>query len=302
MDVTYLNQKYKIEDKIEFMLGRGGLPVAIIKNDFGKVELSLYGAQVLSYQPKGQLEVLWLSERSFFEEGKAIRGGIPVCFPWFGPHISDSQKPMHGFARLKLWEIVETSELIDGSLQIKLKFQDDETTRALWQFSFLAELTVTLRQSLKVQLSCNNTGTEQITYTDALHSYFNVGDIEKIKIFGLKNARYYDGIEGKALINQNEDVLRITKEENRRYVDTTSECIIEDPVFCRKIRVGKRGSKTTIVWNPWIETTKKLSDMPEDGYKKMVCIEAANAYADVVTLHPETYFVLETEIAIETIK
>jgi len=111
VDLASLKKKYGIPGKIEFTLGQGGLPVAIITNEFAKATVSIYGAHVLSYRPKGQEEVLWMSSLSTFEEGSPIRGGIPICFPWFGPHESDPKKPQHGFARLHMWKVSETTDL-----------------------------------------------------------------------------------------------------------------------------------------------------------------------------------------------
>jgi glucose-6-phosphate 1-epimerase len=299
VDIASLNKKYGIAGKIEFTSGQGGLPAAIITNEFAKASVAIYGAHVLNYRPKGQEEVLWMSSLSTFEEGNPIRGGIPVCFPWFGPHESDSQKPQHGFARLQMWKVVETTNLPGGETQLRLTLRQTPKLRTLWKYSFLAEMIITVGASLNVTFRCTNTGMEQLSYTGALHSYFTVSDIANVKIKGLGGSRYYDGMGATVPSIQKEDSLEIQKEENRRYIDTTSDCIIEDSGLSRKIRVGKTGSRVTVVWNPGAEMAKKIADMPDDGYKTMVCVEAVNAYDDIAVVQPKGTCTLSTSIAVE---
>lgn len=299
MDIALLNKKYGIVGKLEFTLGQGGLPIAIITNEFANASVSIYGAHVLSYQPKGQEEVLWMSSLSTFEEGCPIRGGIPVCFPWFGPHESDPKKPQHGFARLHMWKVAETAVLPGGETQLHLTLKQNPKMKILWKHSFLAEMIITIGHSLNVEFRCTNTSKEQLNYTGALHSYFAVSDISNIKIKGLSGHQYYNGMKATVPSTQQEELLVIQKEENRRYIDTTSDCIIEDSGLSRKIRVGKTGSRVTVVWNPGEEMAKKISDMPDDGYKTMVCVEAVNAYDDIIIVQPKEHRSLSTTIAIE---
>jgi D-hexose-6-phosphate mutarotase len=254
---------------------------------------------MLSYRPKGQEEVLWMSSLSTFEEGNPIRGGIPVCFPWFGPHESDSQKPQHGFARLQMWKVAETTNLPGGETQLRLTLRQNPKIKTLWKYSFLAEMVITVGASLKVTFRCTNTGKEQFSYSGALHSYFAVSDITNVKIKGLGGSRYYDGIGATVPSTQEENSVVIQKEENRRYINTTSDCIIEDSGLSRKIRVGKTGSRVTVVWNPGEEMAKKIADMPDDGYRTMVCIEAVNAYDDIVVVQPKGSRTLATSIIVD---
>jgi glucose-6-phosphate 1-epimerase len=299
VDLKSLNKKYGIAGKLKFISGQGGLPVAIITNEFGKASVSIYGAHVLSYRPKGQEEVLWMSSLSTFEEGNPIRGGIPVCFPWFGPHASDSKKPQHGFARLQMWKVAETIDLPEGETQLSLTLRQNPKIKTLWPYSFQADMIITVGAWLKVTFRCTNTGKEQFSYSGALHSYFAVSDIANVKIKGLGGSCYYDGLGATVPSTQEEGSLVIRKEENRRYINTTSDCIIEDSGLSRKIRVGKTGSRVTVVWNPGAEMAKKIADMPDDGYKTMVCVEAVNAYDDIVTVQPKGSCTLATNIAVE---
>jgi glucose-6-phosphate 1-epimerase len=295
MNINELNQAYAIPGHIEFKPGHGGLPTAIIKNNIAYSEISLYGAHVLKYQPLGQKDILWMSANSLFEEGKAIRGGIPVCFPWFGPHATDSAKPQHGFARLLNWEALGTSVQPDGSTQLRLGLKDTSSTKDLWEYSFQAQMVIEVGASLEVTLSYINTGNETFVCSDALHTYFNISDVSKVKIYGLGGTTYYKGFEKEATGKQIEQFLQIQQEENRRYINHSVDCIIEDTGYNRKIHVAKKGSKVTVVWNPW-ENVKNIPDMPDDGYKTMVCVETVNAYGDVATVAPGKSFRVSTKI------
>ncbi|UEG49757.1 D-hexose-6-phosphate mutarotase [Ferruginibacter lapsinanis] len=285
MTIAELNQQHGIAGQVSFSEGTGGLPFVTITNEFATAKISLYGAHVTSYQPKGEKDILWMSEQSAFEAGKPIRGGIPVCFPWFGPHATDTTKPQHGFARLTEWAVKSTATLANGANEIQLSLTSNDETQNMWPFAFSAVITVTVADKLSITLSVKNTGTETFTYTDALHTYFNVSDLSNIDIAGLQNATYLEA-GSTEIKTQAEALLLINKEENRRYNNHTGDCIITDKGYNRKISVGKTGSKITVVWNPGEATTKNIGDIPDDGYKTFICVEAVNALDDVVTITP----------------
>lgn len=285
MNVNELNQKYGINGTLAFDSGNGELPVVKITNDFADATISLYGAHVLSYIPKGQEDVLWMSKSSAYKVGTPIRGGIPVCFPWFGPHATDNQKPVHGFARLVQWDVKEAIALTDGSTQLVLQLSDSDYTRNMWNFAFTASLTVVVGKALTVNLTFSNTGADTFVCSDALHSYFNISSLDKIGINGLQGASFYVP-NAEQTEEQTEETLLIQKEENRRYIEHTSDCIITDNGMNRKIKVGKTGSKVTVVWNPYVETAKNIGDIHEGGYNNFICVEAVNAINDTIQLSP----------------
>jgi len=285
MTIAELNQKFGSNDHLDFFEGTGSLPSVKINNEHAECILSLYGAHVLSYKPAGQPDLLWMSDTSAFEYGKAIRGGIPVCFPWFGPHDSDSNKPQHGFARLSEWEVKSTQQLQNGSTELVLTLKENEETMKLWPFLFEAELTVVAGAAFTISLQIKNTGDKTLTYTDALHTYFNISDLNKLQIGGLAGTSWYNGTASETTVQQ-EELLTISKEENRRSINHTTDCVITEDGYKRKINVSKNGSKVTVVWNPYIETAKNIGDMPDDGYNTFICVEAANAYTDAVVLEP----------------
>ena len=297
MNITDLNQ-FAIDNRVKFTTGKGGWIYAHLENNGATAFVSLYGAHVLHYTPKDGSEVLWNTEKSFFEQGKPIRGGIPVCWPWFGPHATDTTKPMHGFARLSMWEVKKTQITTTGETELVLSLRDNDQTFALWPFHFQANIIIRLGDKLTLSLDITNTGSEQFTFADALHTYLRVGDVSQISIEGLQGATYLDGTNKNNSIVQSEKLIEIKKEENRRYINTSADCIVNDPVLKRKIRIEKQNSNTTVVWNPWIDVAKFMADMDDEGYKTMVCVEAANAFNDTVTLEPNQVFKMSTSIGL----
>jgi glucose-6-phosphate 1-epimerase len=294
-----LNEQFGIANKVYFYQLAGGITVVSIKNDHATADISLHGAQIISFAPMGQKDILWMSEKSAFEKGKAIRGGIPICFPWFGPHLTDKTKPQHGFARLEQWDVLDILESPDGTIIVSLSLQESPYGISLWPYPFKAVAQFTIGKALDVKFTVTNTGNEPFEYSDALHTYFNISDIKAIKISGLVNCSFYEAF-GMDLKTQQEPLLSFETETNRRYINHSGECIIEDPGFKRKICSTKTGSKVTVVWNPWEATSKTMSDVTADGYKTFVCSEPANAYPgiDMIQLAPGASHLLSTNIQI----
>ncbi|MEZ4834924.1 MAG: D-hexose-6-phosphate mutarotase [Caldilineaceae bacterium] len=283
--LSSLNQQFGIDDRLVFVAGPGDLPVARVRNDFAIAEIALLGAHVLSYQPHDTEPVLWVSSQSNFAVGKPIRGGIPVCWPWFAGHPTDSNKPAHGFVRTALWTVLDTRTTRDDRTEIELGFESNEDTLSLWPHPFALRLRVTVGPALTVTLFTCNTGDEPFNFTGALHTYFHVGDAAQIAIHGLDGVDYLDKVDGMARKTQ-QGPVEITGFTDRVYLDTDGECIIEDPVLKRKVHIEKAGSATTVVWNPWRVAAPRLPDFADDEYPSMVCVETAKAADDVETIAP----------------
>lgn len=300
MTVESLNQQYAIKDVAHFSQEEDGLIFLSINNSFASARIALYGAQILSFKPFGMQDVLWVSNNATFKEGKAIRGGIPVCFPWFGPHQTHKTKPQHGFARTSNWQVLAIQQLADGATDIQLILEQSEETINLWPFPFKAVINFIVGNSLQVIFSVSNTGTTSFQYSDALHTYFNISDIAAIELDGFDNAPYYEAF-GDELLQQKNTTLHPEIENNRRYVQHTGEAVIIDPGYNRKIVINKTSSKVTVVWNPGPVTSKNFADMSADGYKNFICIEPANAYpgVDMVEVAPGEDFSLSTTIKID---
>lgn len=297
MTTDTLNNQFAIAGLLTFEKGKGGLPMIYIRTQHASAIICLYGAQLLSYIPKGQKDILWMSDDSFFENGKAIRGGVPVCFPWFGPHATDKIKPQHGFARLQEWNVINTEESEDEIVTVTLSLQESPFSLEFWPCSFKAVAQFRIGKTLEIKLTVTNTGNEAFEYSDALHTYFNISDINAIDIEGLQNASYYEGFD-MDLKTQATSLLSFNSETNRRYIDHTGDCIINDPGYQRKIRSSKTGSKVSVIWNPWEATANTMTDIHPGGYKNYVCAEPANAYPgiDMIQLAPGESHTLSTSI------
>lgn len=234
-----------------------------------------HGAHALSYVPHGQKPVLWLSDHAAFRAGKAIRGGIPICWPWFGSHPSDDSLPSHGFARTSEWELVAVS----GSEEVtELTFEltDSEVSREIWDWQFRLRLCATIGSVLTVALTTENNDQKPMPLTQALHSYFTVSDIVNLAVSGLENTDYLDQV-GETQRKTQVGSITFEGEVDRDYLDTQSECVIHDSGFKRQIHIAKEGSNSTVVWNPWIDKAARMADFGDDEYRTMVCVETTNA-------------------------
>ena len=240
-----------------------GYPVLTIKHPKCSARVALHGAHVMSWCPAGAEEVIYLSPDAVYREGKAIRGGIPLCWPWFNAHPSDPDLPSHGLVRNQFWEL-ESTDVTDDGVVAKLRRDSAD-----WS----AVATISMGSSLEVALESTNLGDQEMMISGALHSYFSVGDVREITIKGLEDADYLDTV-GKDTNRRQTGVIRIDREVDWHYVSSGS-VRLEDPVKKRTILVEKEGSPSTVVWNPWIEKAAALGDLPNEDYLAFACIEAA---------------------------
>jgi len=285
INIEELDDNFSIEGEVGFAELEENMAFITVSNKYADADICLYGAHITNFKPHKAMPVLWMSPESNFEEGKPIRGGIPVCFPWFGQHITDSVKPQHGFARLMYWNVKEAATLASGETLIRLQLCSSAETKIYWEHDFCAEMTFVIGKTLNATLKVTNTSSIPFEYTCALHSYYNISSIEEITIEGLQNTGYYNQLDGEEY-TQEPSGLKIQKAETRHYYNTEVPCIINDPLFGRRIRVAKSGSKVTTVWNPGEETCAKIDDMPDDAFHAFVCIEAVNAFNDIIKLAP----------------
>lgn len=283
--IEQLNSNHAIEGNIRFIEGEGGLPTAVIENAHAHAKVTLHGAHVTHFQPHNQAPILWMSSQAQYRSDKALRGGIPVIWPWFGPHPTDDTKPQHGFARVSAWSVLRTEALPNGETQLALGLSDNETTRSIWPYSFELEIVITVGGSLQVDLTCRNTGAQKFDAGAALHTYFTVGHIDSVHLEGLDGRPYLDKVTGYDRKVQSGDI-RFTQEVDRIYLDTDDMVTIHDAKLARQIHVSKSGSLSTVVWNPWEDRAKTIGDFPDDGYETMVCVETTNAAEDTRTIDP----------------
>lgn len=299
-DAANLNERFAgAGGGVEFTVGAHGALVAAVTNAQGSGTVAVQGAQILTWAPAGQAPVVWLSPAAGFKPGKSLRGGAPVCWPWFGAHATDASKPAHGFARNRDWEVLEVAPVAGGT-RLVMRFIPGEAEAALWPHQAELTLTLTLGERLRADLTTRNTGDAPITITQALHTYFNVGDVSGVRVEGLEGCEYIDKTGSDARIRQEGPIL-IDREVNRIYLGCPGDVVIRDESLARRIRVSKTGSTSYVVWNPWAETGAAFGDMGEEGYRRMVCVETTNAASDSVTIAPGDTFTLTTEYAVESL-
>jgi D-hexose-6-phosphate mutarotase len=279
--------------------GAGGLERLVIDGPAAKGEIYLHGAHVTGWQPRGHAPVIWLSPASAFAAGSPIRGGVPICFPWFGAHASDASAPGHGFARLHRWAL-ESAREQDGAAVVALRLATDAAhpLSPAWPHAFAARHIVSFGERLDMRLEIENPGPSSITFEEALHTYFAISDIWNVTVSGLEGTEYLDKVGGSARRRQEDEAIRFTGETDRVYLATQATCTIHDPGLRRDIVIAKQGSDTTVVWNPWIDKTARLADLPKDGWTEMVCVETCNAGASAITLRPGERHEMSAELSV----
>jgi D-hexose-6-phosphate mutarotase len=288
-------RRLEIPGKLTFLEGNGELTKIEATSDHSSAEIYLYGAHVTDFRKPGEAPVLFTSPCSRFKEGQPIRGGIPIIFPWFGAREGE---PMHGFARISDWHLHEATAVPEGG--VSLRFGLPETAESgIWP-PFTANYVVTVTETLKLELTVTNTALEsEFNFEDCFHTYVAVSDISAVSIIGLEGTPYLDKVDNFARKIESKEPLRINSEVDRVYLDATNTVEILDPTLARKIRLVKRGSRSTIVWNPWKIKTQEIPDLGEDEYQRMVCVESGNVGQNKITLQPGKSAVLALEIITE---
>ncbi len=266
--------------------GEGQLPRLIVANALARAEIYLHGAHVTAWQPQGHEPVLWMSRKSAWDATKPIRGGVPICFPWFGPHATDKTAPGHGFARLLDWTLVEARDDERGATHLTFELTPPAPPPAAWPHTVAATYHVTVGSSLVLALDVRNPGTDACSFEEALHTYFAVRDVRAIEISGLAGTDYLDKVGGTSQRNQGAEPIRFTAETDRVYLNTQAACTIHDPGARRRIVVRKSRSNATVVWNPWVDKARAMPDFGDDEWPEMVCVETGNVNLHAVRLAP----------------
>lgn len=275
-------QEFAQLDGVSFSKNEHGHITVKIENASATAEFSIFGAHLLSFTPKNQEDLFWVSKKAIFNNTKAIRGGMPICWPWFNAHPSDSTKPAHGFARISEWELVHITHLDENKTEVIFKLNDSEKTQALWPHAFGIQLKFIINSKLEARFTVTNTDTKAFTYATALHSYFNVQDISKTQVLGLDALNYINTVGGTRAKEVQQGPVSISQEVDRIYLDTPTTLTIKSP--SRTIAIASKNTQTTVVWNPWIEKAKSMADFGDDEYKEMICVENCNIEHDQVTL------------------
>jgi glucose-6-phosphate 1-epimerase len=282
--ITEFDRRFEIPGTAQVVGGNGGLPKVRITTQEVAGEMYLHGAHVTSWTPAGGQDVLFLSSQSRWEEGRAIRGGVPVCFPWFGDKTGDPRAPAHGFVRTKAWQL-ESIEQAGEAVTVSMFTENDESTRKWWPADFRLVHRTTFGRELALELAVTNTGKTALRFEEALHSYYRVGNIENTRVEGLDAVDYLDKVDANRKKSQ-QGGISIVSETDRVYLNTTASVELEDPVLHRRIRVAKENSRTTVVWNPWIQKAHSMSDLADDEWVQMICIETSNVSGYAIDLAP----------------
>jgi glucose-6-phosphate 1-epimerase len=281
--------------------GRGGLDRLSIDTAACTGEIYLHGAHLTAWQPRGAAPVIWMSGSSLFEPRRPIRGGIPICFPWFGPHPSEPAASPHGFARLAPWTLDGVASGADHAVTVTLSLRTaaNRIDEGLWPHQCVLTFTATFGRELALELAVHNVGVDACPVQEALHTYFAVGDIRQVSVEGLAGAAYVDKVRGGERCLQDAAPIRFAGETDRPYLDTEATTTIVDGAWKRRIVIAKQGSRTTVVWNPWTAKARAMPDFGDDEWSSMVCVETANALDNALTLPPGGMHRLRAAIRVE---
>ena|SRR3984957_4847267 len=282
--VAELDRQLGIPGVARVSEGNGELARVQITGPFGEAEMYLHGAHVTSWKPVGKDEVLFVSTKSRWEEGQAIRGGIPICFPWFRGKVDDRHAPAHGFVRTRIWQLESITENEKG-VAVTMFTQSDEHTRKWWPGEFRLVHRATFGSELRLELVCMNAGTTPFRFEEALHTYNRIGNIQDARLQGLDNVSYLDNTESNKEKTQRGDIL-IASPTDRAYCNTQNEVDLLDPNLKRRIRLRKEHSLSTVVWNPWSEGAARLQDLGDGEWRQFLCVEASNILDAAINLAP----------------
>jgi glucose-6-phosphate 1-epimerase len=269
-----LNERFGIPGIVDVTNGNGGLVKISTHSAAATGELYLHGGQVTAWRPAGALEVLWVSRHSKWQDGNPIRGGVPICFPWFGPNQANSGAPFHGLVRARAWQL-ESVVNTAGEVTVTVSTKEDASTRRWWPHNFRLRQHVTFGVNLAMRLEITNTGSTPVVAQEALHTYFFVGDVRQVTVHGLEGVRFIDEIDASGEGTQPEP-LKVTMEIDRLYLNAPNKTELRDPVLRRLIRIRTGNSSGTAVWNPWIDRARSMIDFDDDEWQRMICIETCN--------------------------
>jgi len=282
--VAELDRRFTVPGIARVSAGNGGLARVEIAGSLAAGEIYLHGAQVTSWKPAGQDELLFLSTKSLWQEGRAIRGGIPICFPWFRAKVNDPQAPAHGFVRTTTWQLESIGEE-EGRVVVSMYTESNDETRHWWPGEFRLVHRVRFGSELSLELVCTNTGSKPLRFEEALHTYNRVADVGQVRLEGLDKVRFLDNTDSNKEKTQHGDV-EITAATDNAYLDTESEIDLLDLALHRRIRLRKSHSRTTVVWNPWREGAVGLKDLGDGEWKQFLCVEASNILGATIDLAP----------------
>jgi len=280
-----------------------------ISHNGAELLVAQQGAQILSYQRDGEQPLIWLNDQAVFKQGTPVRTGVPVCWPWFGNlarnpeavqamRVSDQPASAHGLVRAMDWQLQGIDSATDDNLRIEFTLPETQGKLPGWPHKVALKLSIVLGDHLGISLTSTNLGDAPVTLSQALHSYFAVSDVRDVHVEGVAGLDYIETLEDWQVRNQTSE-LRFAGETDRIYQNVPAQLTIVDPVWKRRVRLTSSGSNAAVIWNPWIDRAAQFSDMADDGWQRMLCIESANVMDDVVVLLPGASHTLGVTIVSE---
>jgi glucose-6-phosphate 1-epimerase len=297
-DVAALQKQFGIDGVLGLTAAEGGLVAVQITSPAAEATIYLHGAHVTHWKPQGFEPVIFMSQRAEFAASKAIRGGVPVIFPWFGERHDGEAGPQHGFARTAAWDLAFAA-MTGDEVHLVFTLGPSELSRTLGFDNFRLSYRMTVGRTLTMELTVANDGDVSLEFEEALHTYFAVKDARRVEIDGLGGAEYLDKVDGMKRKVQDAGPVRFAGRTDRPYFNTAAACVLDDPAGGRRITVAKVGSETTVVWNPWEELTATMKDMEPDAWLHMTCIETANVGENAVTIAPGETHTMRAMVSVE---
>jgi glucose-6-phosphate 1-epimerase len=291
-----LDRRFGIPGVVRVVEGNGGLSKVVATTGEAAGEIYLHGAHVTSWRPHGADEVLFVSAASHWQRERPIRGGIPICFPWFADKSDDAKAPAHGFVRTAAWQL-DSIEPAGKAIAVTLSTTSNAETKRWLPADFHLRYRVTFAATLTLELTVSNRGAGPFRFEEALHTYFHVGQIEQVRIHGLDASQYLDKTDA-FRVKVQQGPLVISSQTDRVFLNTKGPVDVEYGSLGRRIRIAKENSLTTVVWNPWLEKARALSDFGNDEWKQMVCVETCNVVAYAVELAPGKDHQMEAVISL----
>lgn len=300
MKVAELTERFGAPGALEFEETASGLLLARVTTTQAQATVCFQGAHLMEWRPTGAEPVLFLSPRNELKRGKAIRGGVPVIFPWFGPRHDGGAGPQHGFARTSEWELA-IAAIAGDDVHLTFTLGPSEVSRSYGFDHFRVAYRMIIGRMLTLELTVANDSGGPFVFEDALHSYYAVADVERAAIKGLGGTEYLDKRDDARRKLQVAGAMTLTGATDRTYLNTEAMCAIEDVAGGRRIAIEKAGSRSTVVWNPWAELTAAMADMEPDGWRRMLCVETANASDNAVTLGSGESHATRAVVSVEAI-
>ncbi|MBC7788074.1 MAG: D-hexose-6-phosphate mutarotase [Methylophilaceae bacterium] len=296
-------KRLKLHAHVTQTQDENGLQYLEVDNPLSTATIALQGAHVVGWQPKFQTQpVLWLSSKARFLIGRSIRGGVPICWPWFGAHPTDSTFCPHGFARVIPWRVMDIDATATGATRIILEMIETPEAKRQLSYPYALTITITIGRRLRIDMATTNKADHPFVIGEAFHTYLNVSDITNVKITGMQDCVYADKLLKYERHVEHNPLVFDGSEFDRVFINHSSDCTVHDKGFNRLIHVSKSGSNTTVVWSPGAEKSAQMGDMGEvDEWRKTVCVESTNALENMVVINPNRTHIISTEYFVETL-